>query len=275
MTRSPKDPSAVSGLDISMKGRFPFRFGSTSYLHPADIETNIRRAGGLMDEMELILFEGKDYSNLPTPADVKLFSALAAETGLRFNVHLPLDVDVTAAEEEARIGAVDAVLRIVDLAAPLSPTGYPLHLPREASEDPKRWEERARRSLARLSRAGAPFCVETLSYDLREIDDALREHRFPVCIDIGHLLMGGYDIPDFFRVFRDRIPMIHLHGVRDGKDHASVHWLSAAERRVVAEAILGEPSVRSVSLEVFSLEDWADSAETLEEMFGHGREASC
>lgn len=275
MNGSRSDPSAIPGLDVPMKGRFPFRFGSTSYLHPADIGTNIRLSGGLMDEMELILFEGKDYSNLPAPADVDLFSALAAETGLRFNVHLPLDVDVTAADEGERVRALDAVRRIVDLTAPLSPTGFPLHLPREASDDPRRWEERVRRSLAALSGAGIPFCVETLSYDLREIDGALKEYGFPVCIDIGHLLLAGRDIPEFFRVFRGRIPMIHLHGVRDGKDHASARWLTGPQRAVVAEAILGEPAVRSVSLEVFSLEDWADSAQTLAEMFGREREAGC
>jgi len=251
----------------SLKGRFPFRFGSTSYLHPADIGTNIRLAGGLMDEMELILFEGKDYSNLPGPADVQRFSSLAAETGLRFNVHLPLDLDVTAEDETTRIRALDTMLRIVDLTAPLSPTGFPLHLPREDAVDVRRWEDRARRSLSRLSGSGIPFCVETLSYDLREIDGALREYGFPVCIDVGHLLIGNRDVAEFFRAFRGRVPMVHLHGVRDGRDHASLRHLSAAQRAAIAEAIRGEPSVRSVSLEVFSLGDFSDSAEALKEMF--------
>ena len=65
----------------SLKGRFPFSFGVPSYIIPADIATNVRWLRDLVDEIELILFESKEFSNMPSPSDVALFRVLAEEAG--------------------------------------------------------------------------------------------------------------------------------------------------------------------------------------------------
>jgi hypothetical protein len=78
----------------SLKGQFPFSFGVTSYLYPEDIAANIVRLSDMADEMELILFQSGSASNIPSPTEVARFANLGKADGLRFNVHLPLDIDV-------------------------------------------------------------------------------------------------------------------------------------------------------------------------------------
>ncbi len=76
-----------------------FRLGTTSYIWPAEIVPNVHRLGPLVDDVELVLFEADDYSNLPDSATVDCLRALADEHDLSYTVHLPLDL--TLADEVA------------------------------------------------------------------------------------------------------------------------------------------------------------------------------
>ena len=53
------------GLRTPMKGIFPFRLGTTSYLLPDDLLTNAEFLGPLVDDAELVLFESEGVLNLP------------------------------------------------------------------------------------------------------------------------------------------------------------------------------------------------------------------
>jgi sugar phosphate isomerase/epimerase len=254
----------------SLKGRFPFSFGVPSYIIPADIASNVRWLRGLVDEIELILFESEQFSNIPSPADVTMFRVLAAETGLRYNVHLPLDIDVASLDAVVRGRSLDMVERIVDLTAALDPTSYILHVLKDETAEPARWKAVARESLAALRAPHAQFAVETLAWDLREIDDILRDLRFSVCVDIGHLLLRGDDLQSIFDLFRGRIAMIHLHGVQAGKDHIALDRLGAAQRALIARTVRAAGYARGLSLEIFSQEDFVSSLDVIEQMFGAG-----
>jgi sugar phosphate isomerase/epimerase len=258
----------------SLKGRFPFSFGTTSYLYPADIASNITRLRGLADEMELILFESGDATNIPSPAEVARFGELAEPDGMRFNVHLPLDIDVVSRDPAFRAASLGMVDRLVELTAPLRPTSYTLHVLRDEGDGREAWRERVRTSLARIQPPRDRFCVETLQWDLRDIDDILRELGFSICIDAGHLLLYGYDVAEFFRFFAGRVSMVHLHGVRDGRDHLPLSALSAGERAQVAGAMRAAGYARSACLEVFAMQDYTDSVPALREMFLPAKEAS-
>jgi sugar phosphate isomerase/epimerase len=254
----------------SLKGRFPFSFGVPSYIIPADIASNVKWLRGLVDEIELILFESDRFSNMPSPSDIALFRELAAESGLRYNVHLPLDVDVASMEARVRSRSLDMVERIVDLTAPLDPTSYILHVLKDETAEPARWKATVTESLAALRPPRDRFAVETLAWDLREIDDILRDLRFSVCIDIGHLLLRGDDVPSIFALFSGRISMIHLHGVQAGKDHIALDRLGAAERAMIAATVRAAGYARGLSLEIFSQEDFMHSLDVVEQMFGPG-----
>jgi sugar phosphate isomerase/epimerase len=248
---------------VSLKGRFPFSFGVTSYLYPADIASNIERLRGLADEMELILFESGEATNIPSPADIGRFRGLA--DGMRFNVHLPLDIDVVSPDPVFRAASLDMVARLVELTTPLDPTSWTLHVLREGPVEG--WRDRVYESLRRIGQPRGRFCVETLQWDLREIDDILRELDFSVCIDAGHLLLYRYDVAEFFRFFAGRISMVHLHGVKDGRDHLPLSALDGRERALVAGALRAAGYARSACLEVFDLQSYTDSVPVLREMF--------
>jgi sugar phosphate isomerase/epimerase len=239
----------------------------TSSIIPADIAANIRWLRSLVDEIELILFESKDLSTMPSPMDIALFRELAGATGLRFNVHLPLDIHVASDYPGLRRRSLDTVERIVDLTLPLEPTGFILHVLKGETADDARWRDTVRESLACLPVPRRRFAVETLAWDLREIDGILRELGLSVCIDIGHLLMRGEDVPGTFDFFTGRITMIHLHGVREGKDHLSLGKLGAEERDMISKTIGGARYTHGLSLEVFSKEDFVGSLDAMEQMF--------
>jgi len=254
----------------SLKGRFPFSFGVPSYIIPADIAANVKWLRGLVDEIELILFESEQFSNMPSPADIALFRVLAEEAGLRYNVHLPLDIDIASLDPGARRLSAETVQRVMDLTLPLDPTSFVLHVLKDEKAEPVRWKAVVRESLEALPRPHSQFAVETLAWDLREIDDILRDLRFSVCLDIGHLLLRGDDVPSIFDLFSERIVMIHLHGVQAGKDHIALARLGAAERAMIARTVRAAGYARSLSLEIFSREDFMSSLDVMEQMFGAG-----
>jgi sugar phosphate isomerase/epimerase len=259
----------MSGLQ-SLRGRFPFSFGVTSYQYPADIAYNIEHLRGLVDEMELILFESAGASNIPTQAEVALFRGLAEPESLRFNVHLPLDIDIVSRDPATRNSSLDVVARLVERTAPLRPTSYTLHVLRDDAEPREIWRGRVHESLRGIEAPHDRFCVETLGWDLREIDDILAELGYSVCIDVGHLLLYGHPLAEFFRVFAGRISMIHLHGVKGKTDHLPLSVLGAEERSMIANAMRAERYTRSACLEVFSLKDFIDSIPALRDMFPSG-----
>ena len=251
----------------SLKGRFPFSFGVPSYIIPADIATNVRWLRDLVDEMELILFESKELSNMPSPSDIALFRGLAAETGLRYNVHLPLDIDIASADPLVRGSSLDTVERILDLTLPLDPTSFILHVLKDRQMDGARWKDTVRASLSALRAPASQFAVETLGWDLGEIDDILRELGFSICIDVGHLLLYGDDVPAAFERFSGRVTMVHLHGVHGGKDHLALDRLGVDERAMISRTVRAAGYSKGLSLEVFSREDFEDSIETVKQMF--------
>ena len=89
-------------------------FGTTSYVLPADLLPNVRLLAPLVDDIELILFEGEE-SNLPRRGDVAEMGNLAARLGCGFTVHLPLDVGLGELDAVLRRRAQETCLRVVDL----------------------------------------------------------------------------------------------------------------------------------------------------------------
>jgi hypothetical protein len=69
-------PSASNGFG-SLKNRFPFRTGATSYIIPAELLPNVNFLAGKVDDIELVLFESDEITNLPETATVKALNKTA------------------------------------------------------------------------------------------------------------------------------------------------------------------------------------------------------
>ena len=62
---------------------------------------------------------------------------------------------------------------------------------------------------------------------------------FSVCMDMGHLLVHGIDLRAFYENWKDRITVVHLHGVDGNEDHLSLDRLSDEQMRTVFWAFAG------------------------------------
>ena len=93
---------------IEMNG-FPFRLGTTSYIIPADILSNVRYLAGKVRDVELVLFDVDDgMNNLPSPDEIEQLLMIASQTDLTYTVHLPLDLRLAEGD------SIDKARRVID-----------------------------------------------------------------------------------------------------------------------------------------------------------------
>jgi len=255
-----------------LKGRLPFRLGTSSYIIPADILPNVRFLAPRVDDVELVLFESDEVSNIPEPAVVRELAQLGRAHDLTYTVHLPLDTELAAQDESERIRSVEKCLRVMQRLSPVQPFAYIVHFHGAPEVDGtaerlEAWRSQARQSMADLA-AGVDrsdaLCVETLKYPFEWVEDIVREFGGSVCPDVGHLLLNGRDVAEYLDRYLDHTRVIHLHGIIDGKDHASLAGLEESLLSVILSRLAESSDVpRVVTLEVFSQADFEASIDVL------------
>jgi len=220
--------------DLSLKNRFPFRLGTTSYIIPADLSANVAFLADKVDDIELVLFESEEIGNLPDAATVRILKKTADRFDLTYTVHLPLDTWMGHERPSVRLRSVDNCLRVIERTAPLSPFAYVLHFHGDRqgevpSPDMERWIDGHRRSVERLLQEvdSQDLCIETLDYPYSIIEDVVSDYKLSVCLDLGHLLLYGYALEDYLDRYLTRTRVLHLHGIEKGKDHSSLSFLPA------------------------------------------------
>jgi len=257
----------------SLKGRFPFRLGTTSYIKPADIVPNVMRLADRVDDIEIVLFEGENPRSLPGEETVRHLRTVAGEKALTYTVHLPLKLRLGASDGSSRRGSVEKVLRIVSLMDPLGPLAYITHFEREPatnhlSRDLSRWKAALMRSVSDLLRAGVEpemLCVETLSYPFELVEEIIFRCNLSVCLDVGHLMLNRRSAEAFLDRYLDRVRVVHLHGVVEGKDHCDIRSVASDFLSVLFSRLEADSRCRRVvTLEVFSETDLERSLTVME-----------
>jgi len=255
-------------LPKSYKRAYPFKIGTTSFIYPDHIIPNIRKLGPYLDEIELLIFESTPDS-LPTGHEIKKIGRLAEEFDLTYNVHLPIDISLSAPDPDLRQAGLETVRQIIDLTMPLSPSTCTLHLPYHgAGTDPQwinKWREVVYQSMQQLVDSGInaeKISIETLTYPLEWIDNIINDFNFSVCIDIGHLLVHGFDMEAVFNKYCRITSIIHLHGIENKKDHLALDKLSTNSADIIMRILKRFGGV--VSLEVFSYSNLLSSLNFLE-----------
>lgn len=247
---------AYPPLRAGGKNFYPFRLATTSFIYPDHMAPNVRMLGPFVDEVELLFFESSHPDSLPRQAEIRELAELAVEHQITYNIHLPLDLSLTHRSPARRDTAIETLKTIFELAAPLAPSTWTLHVPVEdAANNFQDWHDRAAQSLSRLCPghvAGADLSVETLSYPLEWIADIIAVLDLSICLDIGHMSVHGMDWEDFYQKFADRIPIIHLYGFETTHSHLGLDRLPFDIRRSVAATL--ENFTGTVCLEVFSYE---------------------
>lgn len=255
-----------------------FRLGTTSFIYPGHIIPNVKKIGEFFDEIELLVFESqyKGQSVLPPPLDIRELKTLARDLDLTYNVHLPVDVSLTHASIRERQKACDTINQVLDLFEPLAPTTHTLHLDRDRnltdSQGLQRWEDQARSGLdlliPGLTDPGI-ISLETLWYDPAFLVPLVRDYGFAICVDAGHHFKYNYDLKTSFDLFKEKISLIHLHGVdftKSGpKDHLGLGCLPQPLFDQTMELMTNYQG--TVSLEVFNLANLENSLGRLGQIF--------
>lgn len=248
-----------------------WRLGSTSYVYPADVLPNVERLAGQVEDIELVLFESDDVSNLPDATTIDHLANLAARHDFTYTVHLPIDRDLGSPDPAERRACVAQAQRIFDLVAPLRPAAYLLHLQGVVADAPParvaRWQADTAQALDELLAGGiAPqlLCVENLQFPFAWCEPLVARFELSVCIDTGHLWLTGADAVAHARRHLPRTRVVHLHGERDGRDHLS---LAATDPDRLAAFVRTLADYRGVvTLEVFSRDETASSITCLREI---------
>lgn len=281
MKKSLADPrNLTSGSDtnysdrregVSLKNRFPFRLGTTSYIIPADLEANVAFLADKVDDIELVLFESHEISNLPDAATLRVLKEIADRYDLTYTVHLPLDAWLGHAQEAVRVNSLDKCMRVMECTAPLNPFAYIVHFHGDhrgdsPSPEMNRWIDGHRRAVERLLQAvpAEQLCVETLDYPYDLIEDIVIDYGLSVCLDVGHHVLNGAALEACLDRYLPRIRVIHLHGVEAGDDHRSLACLPDGLLAALINRLGGRPEkLRVLTLEIFDEEVLNESMDVL------------
>ena len=257
---------------VLLKKRLPFRLGTTSYIFPDDIIPNVTMLAPAVDDIELILFESDEISNYPDHETIRTLKNLAAENDLTYTVHLPLDIQLGSPDDAERISSVNKCLRAVTRTEALKPFAYIVHLNRiesgidlDAGMDS--WLTGLRRSMEAFHSAGLPMerlCIETLDYPFERVEAIINDYETAVCLDVGHILLYGYPLAAYLGRYFEHCPVIHLHGIRCGKDHRDIAMINSDELSLLFERLSLNDKQRVLTLEMFSQTDLKNSLTTIE-----------
>ena len=262
--------------DMSCKKSFPFRVGTTSYIIPDGIIPNVEYLKDKVDDVELVLFESDEMSNLPSADDIARLQEIGKEHDLTYSVHLPLDVYLGNADAFVRGQSIEKCRRVIELTDVLAPSAYVMHAEAGpnievngfSETEKKGFADNFRASLERLfSSISVPpseFCVETLNYPLELIEDVIASFRLSVTLDIGHLELYGFPVREHLDRYLSRTRVLHMHGIIDGKDHKGLQHMRTETLDMVMRALSGDHNqARVFTMEVFSENDFNASCAEL------------
>ena len=225
--------------------RFSWRLAAPSCVWPETALVNCRRLARTVPEVGLYLLEL--HSCLAYGPD-----DLPQKTyGLTYHLHLPLDLPW-------RLGGdtVYAVMeRLLDMTAHLEPWAYVLHPPAEAG------------ALADFVRAFAAAGRDPAMLLLENTDTAspadnlalARELGCGLCLDLGHMLAMGHELPTGDPALAAKTAMLHVYspfgpeGPPSGRTHLhrTLPCLSPEGRDVLAW-MLGNLTPKTLVLEIFA-----------------------
>jgi sugar phosphate isomerase/epimerase len=215
----------------------------------------------MVDDIELVIFESDELSELPETTLLSNLRQTALRENLTFTVHLPLDIWLGDSNEALRKKSVDKCLRVIERMRTLLPQGYILHCHKNAESDMasiklESWQRAVGLSLDDILLSGTPaemLSVETLDYPFNEIEPIVIEKKCGVCLDIGHILAHKFPLEEYLSRYSEKARIIHLHGVKAGRDHCDISAIPAETLSIILKHLNnGTTPRRIVSLEVFN-----------------------
>lgn len=265
-------------LPESFRSRFAFTIASPSFIYPDHVLPNVRMLAPFIDEIELVFFEGASDGSLPPAGDIKKLADLSKDTGITYNVHLPIDVSITDQYENNRAYAIDRTAKAVERARLLNPSTWTLHLPYTGDGSEARsvkiWQKLAGKSVETFLKTSGitsrSVSVETLDFPPAWLEPLAEALDLSICLDIGHLVEHRHDITEAFERFGRRISILHLYGgVEAGRGHIGLKHLPDTHAHEITKILSRFNGI--VCLEVFSRKDLEESLSALVRLVEPGR----
>ncbi|WP_294343802.1 cobamide remodeling phosphodiesterase CbiR [Prosthecochloris sp.] len=261
---------------MNCKKQFPFRVGTTSYIIPDEIIPNIEYLKDKVDDVELVLFESDEISNLPSESDIARLSDIGQKHELTYSIHLPLDVYLCSFDPAIRERSVEKCRRIIELTEVLRPSAYVLHAEAGQGMDVNQFSKEEKTAfsdnfhtsfeklLSAVSVKASEFCVETLNYPMQLLDKVISSFDLSITLDIGHLELYGYPVQEHLVRYLSRTRVVHMHGIKNGKDHNGLQHMRAETLNLVMQALHeNRDQARVFTMEIFSEDDFNTSCAEL------------
>ncbi len=218
------------------------RIAAPSFIKKADRITNVRFLQGLVDEVELLYMSSMYMGDEPDQEEV----AELAATGMRFNVHMPYDIDLSVKENWA------VIERFAELLKPLNACTHTIHI---------QHQESFFRNLTEFARRSAvPLSVENGADDAH-LFSRLAGADAAICADLGHVIHYGGKVEDIIRLWGMDIGLIHLHGSDGMRDHQSLKHIDKNTLRFIKH--FAELQDITVCVEVVEEEAFLESLDIL------------
>ena len=118
--------------------------------------------------------------------------------------------------------------------------------------------------LAAWAGDGKLLAVENLEgYPPEFVTPIVQQTSASRCLDVGHLWLDGIDPLPHLRSALPRTRMIHLHGLKDGRDHQSIAHMPPQQLDAVLQLLVESAYRGIVTLEIFGQEDFESSMAAL------------
>ncbi len=252
---------------MSSQQNHPFRLGTSSYIIPADILTNVEYLKDKVDDVELVLFESDEISNLPSVADISRLKEYALNDELTYSIHLPLDAYLGSDNRAVRERSVEKCRRVIELTQVLDPSAFVMHA--EAGPDVNvntfsrlekdrfahYFHESLEALFSSLALHPSACCVETLNYPLSILDDVITSAGVSITLDIGHLELYGFSVEEHLDRYLQNTRVLHMHGIKDGKDHKGLQYM----RPEILDMVIGRLSESGDASRVFTMEIFSEN----------------
>jgi len=258
-----------------VKKQFPFSLGTTSYIIPADIMPNVRALAPCIDDIELVLFQSPDFSNIPSLENIRILRELAQSHQITYTVHLPIDRKAAASDRIERELFCDGVKKIVNQCNALNPAAWILHLegisedstPKEISE----WKKRCIETMENIKNVlphPELIAIENLAYPWEWHQNIATRYNTSLCCDVGHLWINFLDRwQNHLKEMLPRTKVIHLHGTANGKDHISLSEGNPLLIKSFFDIIRKYSYSGIITLEVFNEHDFISSIEVIQRLW--------
>lgn len=256
-----------------MKCRVPqLRIGCTSFTIPGEYIPAARACARYADDISLLVTDpGPHGEYLISTKEIDELRRIAEGENITWNIHLPCNNDYSS--EAAGKQLEESILQAIERTLPLAPHTWVMHisdnsllLPGNPGYFTAKQTDFIRESLARIAKAlpsPEQLALENLEYFPTDLlDGIIAGTPYSRCFDIGHVWKDGLFPENLLPGWLPKIRMCHLHGIAE-RDHRSLAGMPAERIDAILHPLWNAHFPGTITLEVFSLDDFLTSHQTM------------